>query len=98
MSRVDLRIVDGAMRPEPVDITVDGKEITAVPGEMLAASLLAAGITHLRDSPRDGKPRGALCFMGACQECLVEADGQRVQSCQTPVRAGMQVRLHGRDT
>jgi predicted molibdopterin-dependent oxidoreductase YjgC len=96
MNRIDLRMIDGVVRPDPVDITVDGETVAAIPGEMLAAAMLAAGLRHLRDSPRDGTPRGALCFMGACQECLVEADGQIVQACQQPVREGMQVRRYGR--
>ncbi|MEX2644276.1 MAG: 2Fe-2S iron-sulfur cluster-binding protein [Acetobacterales bacterium] len=96
MSRVEMRVEGGVIRPDPVDIEVDGATVTAVEGEMLAAALLAAGVLHLRDSPRAGTPRGAFCFMGVCQECLVEADGRLVQSCLEPVRAGMHVTRYGR--
>jgi aerobic-type carbon monoxide dehydrogenase small subunit (CoxS/CutS family) len=52
-------------------------------------------VLRLRDSPRDGTPRGALCFMGVCQECVVRIDGATVQACLVPVRAGLDVRLKG---
>ena len=76
-------------------IRVDGREVAAFHGESLDAALLAAGIRHLRDSPLAGAPRGALCFMGVCQECLVEVDGATAQACQTAVADGMVVRLVG---
>jgi predicted molibdopterin-dependent oxidoreductase YjgC len=64
-------------------------------GIMLAASLLEAGILTLRHSPRAGAPRGAFCFMGVCQECVVQVDGATVQACLVPTVPGMRVRLVG---
>ena len=87
------RITRGIARPAAVTITVDGRAISACPGESLAAALLAAGIRRLRQSPAQGTPRGAYCLMGVCQECVVDVDGDRVQACLQPVRAGMAVRL-----
>jgi predicted molibdopterin-dependent oxidoreductase YjgC len=78
-------------RPEPVDFTVDGRTLSAPAGELLASSLAAAGLLVLRTSPGAGGPRGAFCFMGLCQECLVEIDGFPRQACLTPVTAGMTV-------
>lgn len=82
-------------RGAAVTILVDGQEVAAFAGESLAAALLAAGILRLRDSPRAGAPRGALCFMGVCQECVVQLDQATVQACQVAVRDGMAVRLAG---
>jgi len=82
-------------RGAPVRILVDGQPIAACQGESLAAALLAAGILRLRDSPRAGAPRGAFCFMGVCQECVVQVDGATAQACQVPVEDGMVVLLVG---
>jgi predicted molibdopterin-dependent oxidoreductase YjgC len=78
-----------------VRITVDGVAVTVANGVPLAAALLAAGVRRLRSSPRLGAARGGFCYMGTCQECMLEVDGARVQSCQVPVRAGMVVALGG---
>ena len=86
--------IDGAIaRGEAVSISVDGLEVRAYPGEMLAAALFAAGLRRLRASPRAGGPRGMFCLMGVCQECLVRVDGAAVLACQATVRAGMTVTL-----
>ena len=78
-----------------VEFWVDGKRVSAPEGEMLAASLAVDGRLHLRDSPRDGAPRGAFCFAGMCQECAILVDDVLRQACLTPVRAGMRVQLRG---
>ncbi|PZO00082.1 MAG: hypothetical protein DCF30_10215 [Hyphomicrobiales bacterium] len=90
-----LRIADGFRRGPAVTFDVDGMAIRAHAGETLAAALLAAGITRLRRSPREGAPRGAYCFMGVCQECVVRVDGALRQSCQVPVEDGLVVELKG---
>lgn len=84
-------------RTEPTDciITWEGREIPARAGESLAVTLLAAGIASFRETPVTGSPRGPLCLMGACFDCLVQVEGaQNVQACLTLVtpglRAGMQ--------
>ena len=84
-----LRIDHLAKRPPAITIIVDGKPLSVYPGESLAAAMLAARIYTLRCSPRFNQPRGAFCFMGVCQECLVLADSKRVLACQTSVQAGM---------
>lgn len=86
-----MRIADLARRPAAVTIFVDGAPLPAHPGELLAAALLTAGVYGLRHSPRSGQPRGAFCFMGVCQECLVRVNDKRVLACQTPVSPGMRV-------
>jgi predicted molibdopterin-dependent oxidoreductase YjgC len=73
-----------------IELTVDGEPLRAPAGQSIAAALLAAGRAGLRPSP-SGEPRGLYCGIGVCQECRVEADGQVVRACVTPVAAGMTV-------
>ena len=81
-----------------VTMTVDGSEIEAREGDMVAGAMLAAGILQFRTTPVSGAPRGPLCMMGVCFECLVTIDGVGSrQACLTPVRAGMNIETqHGR--
>jgi NADH-quinone oxidoreductase subunit G len=77
--------------PEPreVTITVDGREIPAIDGEMLhdAARKGDVEIPVFCYEPKLGDP------VGACRMCLVEIEGiPKLQtSCSTPVREGMVV-------
>lgn len=80
-----------ATRGPAVHITIDDHRIPAYAGESLAAALMAAGHTHLRNSPRGRTPRGAFCMMGVCQECLVRIGGVPHQACLVPVTDGMVV-------
>lgn len=86
-------------RTDPPDCTIlwEGRELPARRGESLAAALLAAGELAFRETPVSGAPRGPLCLMGACYDCLVVADGvQNVQACMTPVAPGLvAARQHG---
>ncbi|MCC7427408.1 MAG: (2Fe-2S)-binding protein [Alphaproteobacteria bacterium] len=91
----DLRIGGSVDRPVLVDFAVDGRTVSAPAGESVAAAMLAAGLLELRTSPRSGSGRGAFCYMGICQECLVRIDGAPAQACITPVRAGMRVSTGG---
>jgi predicted molibdopterin-dependent oxidoreductase YjgC len=76
-------------RGGPVRIFFDGRVIEAYAGESVASALLAAGICTLRASPRAKAPRGAFCWTGVCQECVVVADGVRRPACRLEVRDGM---------
>ena len=73
-----------------IELTVDGTPLRAPAGQSLAAVLLQAGRTALRESPA-GNPRGLYCGIGVCQECRVVVDGVVVRSCITPAAAGMRV-------
>ena len=84
-----------ANRLADVEFTVDGATVWAPDGEMLAVALAARGLLRLRHSPHHGGPRGAFCFMGACQECAILVGGVIRQACLTPVRAGLRVELRG---
>jgi predicted molibdopterin-dependent oxidoreductase YjgC len=77
---------------EKVTVTVDGDAIEAREGEMVAAAMLAAGILQFRTTPVSGAPRGPLCMMGVCFECLVTINGiGSRKACLTPVRSGMKI-------
>ena len=72
-----------------VTITIDGREVPAVEGEMLhdAARKGDVEIPFFCYEPKLGDP------VGACRMCLVEIEGiPKLQtSCSTPVREGMVV-------
>ena len=73
-------------------IRVDGKEVPARAGESVAAAMLAAGLSALRETPVSGAARAPYCMMGVCFDCLVVIDGVgNRQACMVPVRAGMTV-------
>jgi glycine/D-amino acid oxidase-like deaminating enzyme len=75
-----------------VAIDFDGRVLTALEGETIAAALAAHGVVALRRT-RGGEQRGLYCGMGACQECLVSVDGLGSQrACMTKVRDGQVVR------
>ncbi|RYG91833.1 (2Fe-2S)-binding protein [Loktanella sp. IMCC34160] len=79
--------------PAPVRVAVrfDGQELLLPEGANLAASLLAAGIVSLRDTPVSGAPRAPFCMMGTCFDCLVQIDGVTRQACMTEVAEGMEI-------
>jgi len=72
-----------------VTITIDGREVAAIEGEMLhdAARKGDVEIPYFCYEPKLGDP------VGACRMCLVEVEGiPKLQtSCSTPVREGMVV-------
>jgi hypothetical protein len=77
--------------PEMVEVTVNGKCVSAPRGASVAAALAMAGETCLRRSV-SGEPRGPLCAMGVCFECRVTVDGvAHCRSCQMECRQGMRV-------
>jgi sarcosine oxidase subunit alpha len=78
-----------------VAVTVDGRAMRLPEGEALAVALACEGVLKLRASPREGGPRGAFCFMGACQECAIFVDGALRQACLTAVSEGLTVELRG---
>jgi D-hydroxyproline dehydrogenase subunit gamma len=92
---VSARLPGTGERPA-VTLTFAGRELRACAGDSIAMALWAAGERTLRASSRDGAPRGVLCNMGICYECLVLADGVAVRACTTLVRDGMRVERGGR--
>ena len=76
-----------------VRFSYEGRTIIARVGDSVAAALLAARETTLRDTPVSGVQRAPYCMMGVCFDCLVEIDGVgNRQACLTPVAEGMRVR------
>jgi len=79
-------------RGRALTIVVDGVRVSAFEGESIAAALLAEGRRATRWTAGSGEPRGYLCGMGLCQDCLVTVDGApNVRACMTPVREGLRV-------
>ena len=72
-----------------ITLTVDGEDVPAVLGEPIAVSLFAANRLVLGRSVKYHRPRGAACFAGRCDGCLMRVDGvPSVRTCRTEARAG----------
>jgi glycine/D-amino acid oxidase-like deaminating enzyme len=68
-----------------------GRPLQAVPGETVAAALIAQGVLA-QGWAKDGAPRGHYCGMGVCHDCLVAIDGRAGQrACLTKVEPGMTI-------
>lgn len=78
-----------------VTFEFDGSPVRAQRGDTVAMALWRQGVLDLRSSSRDGEPRGMLCAMGICFECLVRVDGAVVRACMQPVQEGMRVQRGG---
>src|ERR1700709_2161826 len=88
-----MRLSHPSIRPvgRAISFCFNGQPVEALGGETIGASLSAAGITTLRQTP-SGAPRGLFCGMGACFDCVVTIDrriGQR--ACLTLAANGMEV-------
>ena len=91
----DLRI-GSIKRRERVKVSVNGNEILAYKGETLLAALTAAGYKGLKKSPVKKEPRGGLCGMGVCFECIVTVNGiPNTRSCMIEVEDNMKVETDG---
>ncbi|KDQ65631.1 (2Fe-2S)-binding protein [Streptomyces halstedii] len=72
--------------------TVDGEPLPFVPGQTLAAALVASGRVAWRTTRGGRRPRGIFCGIGVCYDCLVTVDGTGGQrACLVQARAGMAV-------
>ena len=89
------RRIDSGDRPE-VPFTFAGQPCTGRAGDTVAMALWAAGEAVLRASSKDAAPRGVLCNMGICYECLVVIDGVTMRASTTLVREGMRVERGGK--
>ena len=89
MTNEDLRIQRGITRGPAFQIEIDGKVVTAYPGETIATVLIASGHRLIRHSSITGEPRGLNCGMGLCYECLVTVNGRpNLRACITPAHPG----------
>lgn len=87
----DLHMGAAGVWKREVSFSFDGERLSAAEGETLAAALYAQGRRTLRVNRDDGGARGAFCFMGICQECVVLIDGRQTEACRTLVREGLVV-------
>lgn len=85
-------ILGKSKKREKVTINVDGKDIAAFKGEMIASALWANGIKILRYTGKLNQPRGIFCAIGRCTDCIMTVNGvPNVRTCVTPVEEGMKV-------
>jgi predicted molibdopterin-dependent oxidoreductase YjgC len=79
-----------AAKPGPeITFTFDGRPVTALRGQSLAAALWAAGIIAWRTTRTGGRPRGVFCGIGQCFDCLVTVDGRpNRRACLVPAGPG----------
>ncbi|MFC8272257.1 (2Fe-2S)-binding protein [Streptomyces sp. NPDC057271] len=100
MARTPADLV-GAQPGPPFEFTFDGRPITALPGQSVAAALWAAGILAWRTTRKDGRPRGVFCGIGQCHDCLATVNGRpNRRACLVPVRPGDAITTqegHGHD-
>jgi sarcosine oxidase subunit alpha len=76
----------------PVTLTVDGADVIARAGEPIAVALWADKRLVLGRSVKYHRPRGAACFTGRCDGCLMRVDGApSVRTCRTKAAHGVVV-------
>ncbi|MEU5000466.1 (2Fe-2S)-binding protein [Streptomyces sp. NPDC021622] len=99
MARTPADLVGASPEP-PLPITFDGRAVTALPGQSVAAALWGAGILAWRTTRNGGRPRGAFCGIGQCYDCLATINGEpNRRACLVPARPGDAVTTqegHGR--
>lgn len=79
-------------QPDAFTMEIDGRVVTAEPGESVAAVLLRQDEVWARLTPVTGSKRAPYCMMGVCFDCMAEVDGvASVQTCLTPASKGMRV-------
>lgn len=98
MPHAEDRRTPGIARGTAFQIILDGESLTAYEGESVLGVLWACGRRVLRRSPVKAEPRGFLCGMGVCFECLVTVDGRpNVRACLQPAKPGMRIETGTRD-
>jgi len=71
----------------------DRREIPARRGDTIATALYRAGVRVFSRSFKYHRPRGLLCGVGRCPNCLMQVDDTpNVRACVTPAEPGQQVR------
>ncbi|MDV9168675.1 (2Fe-2S)-binding protein [Streptomyces sp. W16] len=95
-SRSPQDLADG--RPGPAfTVTLDGREIEALPGRTVAAALWSEGVTSWRATRVGGAPRGVFRGIGICYDCPVTVtvtvtvtvnDRPNQRACLVPLHPG----------
>ncbi len=75
----------------PIEFTWQGKTLTGLAGETIAAALFANGIHVFGHHHKDGSPQGIFCANGQCSQCMVLAGQKPVKACMEMLEPGMQV-------
>lgn len=76
-----------------LEFTFDDEPMRATQGQTIAAALIAQGVMSWRTTRFEGRPRGILCGIGACYDCLLTLNGEpNVRACVTRVEPGDDVR------
>jgi len=92
-----MRITDhpilGELPPRPtVKFTFDGKPMSGLDGEPIAAALKASGVMVHRYTKKKHTPRGIFCAIGRCTDCVMIVNGSpNVRTCVTPLEEGMTI-------
>lgn len=91
----DFRIKEHPILPIPqrqsISFSWQGKLLSAMEGETIAAALYANGIKIFGHHHKDQSPLGIFCANGQCSQCMVIADGRPLKACMEVVKQGMQV-------
>jgi predicted molibdopterin-dependent oxidoreductase YjgC len=76
-----------------LQFSFDGRPLRAAAGSTVAGALLSAGIRSWRTTRVLGQPRGVLCGIGTCFDCLVDVGDRRaLRACVTALHDGDEVR------
>lgn len=91
------RMNNHTSRGRAISIDLDGRPLACFKGETIATVLLSHNILAFRHD-KSGKPRGPVCNMGVCYECMVDVkqpNGHfaRRRACMTPVTDAMSIRI-----
>ena len=77
---------------ESFHLYIDGEQVTARPGDTVAAVLLRTPPGIARHTPIKESPRAPYCLMGVCFDCLATVDGETsVQTCLIAARPDMRI-------
>jgi len=88
----DHPILGKLKKRKKVKIVVDGKEMDAYEGEMIASALLAHGKKVFRYTKRYMESRGVFCAIGRCTDCVMTVNGiPNIRTCVTSVKEGMKI-------
>ena len=85
-------LADNINFQDKVDIFINGKSFSAYAGQTVLSALVASVHKAVRKSRKICEPRGPLCGMGVCYECLVTINDQPNQrACMIEVEDRMEV-------
>ena len=79
-------------RKKKIKVIINGQEVIAYEGETLLATMIASGIKLIRRSSVLNEPRGGLCGMGVCYDCLVTINNvPNIRACMSYAKEGMEI-------